>query len=90
MSTSSPPSPETTTVPRDPDTEARVAAFCSRKHPEIFHAIAYRNDIWKADPFDVETIHEEARAMFQRLVERAANPEGPSTGPHPLAPGRGR
>jgi hypothetical protein len=68
--------PETTTIPGDP----RVAAFCSPERPDVFHAIAYRNDIWKDDPFDVATIHEEARAMFERLVNRAAAPAGAATG----------
>src|SRR4051794_33059268 len=56
--------------PADP----RIAAFCSTERPEVFHAVAYRNDVWKEDPFDVETIHEEARATFERLVNRAAQP----------------
>ena len=56
--------------------DPRVVAFCSAERPEVFHAIAYRNDIWKDDPFDVETIHEEARAAFERLVNRAAQPRG--------------
>src|SRR3954449_2212365 len=65
------------TSPDDP----RIAAFCSAERPEIFHAVAYRNDIWKEDPFDVETIHEEARAAFQRLVHRAAaQPRGAGSG----------
>jgi DNA helicase HerA-like ATPase len=60
----------------EPPFDARVAAFCSPDCPELFHAVAYRNDIWKPDPFDVETIHEEARAAFQRLVHRACAPSG--------------
>src|SRR4051812_26929879 len=56
------------TSPDDP----RIAAFCSAERPEVFHAVAYRNDVWKEDPFDVETIHEEARAAFERLVDRAS------------------
>ena len=47
--------------PADPPADPRIAAFCSAERPEVFHAVAYRNDIWKEDPFDVETIHEEAR-----------------------------
>jgi hypothetical protein len=68
---------------RPADTNAldpRIAAFCSPERPEVFHAIAYRNDIWKDDPFDVATIHEEARATFERLVNRAATPSGAATG----------
>ncbi len=65
---------------RRPTGDPRVAAFCSHEHPEIFHAVAYRNDIWKDDPFDVESIHEEARSTFQRLVNRANAPSPSSSG----------
>ena len=68
-------------IPADPDSaDPRVTAFCAPVHPEVFHAIAYRNDIWKDDPFDVATIHEEARATFERLVNRAAQPAGAAAG----------
>ncbi|WP_237722709.1 ATP-binding protein [Singulisphaera acidiphila] len=63
-----------------PQTDARIAAFCSPEHSEVFHAVASRSDIWKEDPFDVETIHEEARTTFQRLVHRATSVSGPSSG----------
>ena len=63
-------------VPQADPADPRVAAFCSPERPEVFHAVAYRNDVWKEDPFDVETIHEEARATFERLVNRAAQPRG--------------
>jgi hypothetical protein len=66
--------------PRDGPADSRTAAFCSPEPPDVFHAVAYRNDIWREDPFDVETIHAEARATFQRLVHRATNPAGPSAG----------
>lgn len=58
-------------VPQADAPDPRVAAFCSPEHPEVFHAVAHRNDLWKDDPFDVEAIHEEARATFERLVNRA-------------------
>ncbi len=60
--------------------DPRLVAFTSSARPEIFHAVAYQNDIWRADPFDVETIHAEPRAVFQRLVERATGPSGGSGG----------
>src|SRR3954464_4741057 len=60
--------PATQAVPADP----RVAALCPWARPGVFHGSAYRNDVWKEDPFDVETIHEEARAAFERLVDRAS------------------
>lgn len=60
--------------------EPRVVAFCSPSHPEIFHAFEHRSDIWKPDPFDVESIHGEARSLYQRLVNLATAPSGSSTG----------
>jgi len=64
----------------EPLTDPRTIAFCSPDHPEVFHAVASRSDIWKEDPFDVETIHEEARDTFQRLVHRASTVGGPASG----------
>ncbi len=63
-----------------PGLDPRAAAFCSPGAVEVFHAVAYRNDIWKEDPFDVETIHDEARSVFQRLVSRASAFPGASNG----------
>jgi ABC-type oligopeptide transport system ATPase subunit len=56
--------------------DPRVAAFCSPDGPVIFHAVAHRHEIWRPDPFDVESIHDEARAAFRRLVDRATTPPG--------------
>lgn len=52
---------------RDP----RLRAYCDPSGPEVFHAVAHRQDIWREDPFDVEHIHAEARETFQRLVNQA-------------------
>ncbi len=49
----------------------KVDAFLSRKCPNIFHGIEHTNDIWLPDPFDVATVHEEARDTFFRMVEQA-------------------
>jgi len=54
----------------------RIAAFCSARHPELFHAFAYAADVWKHDPFDVESIHHAAREKFTRIVERVREPSG--------------
>jgi AAA ATPase domain/Helicase HerA, central domain len=60
--------------------EPRLAAFLDRNCPEIFHSVATPTAIWQADPYDVETIHEEARAAFERLLHRgcrtAPSPSG--------------
>ena len=58
----------------------RVAAFCSPRFPELFHAFAYANDIWKHDEFDVESIHWNARERFQRIVDRVLEPSGMASG----------
>jgi len=51
--------------------DAKHQAFVSRKCPEIFHSVEHSSDIWFPDPFDVPTIHQEARETFGRLVEQA-------------------
>src|ERR1700677_2627460 len=65
---------------RDDLVDRRVAAFCSTRYPELFHTVAYANDIWKHDPFDVESIHRGAREKFQRIVGRVLEPSGLATG----------
>src|SRR5690349_16412447 len=56
--------------------DPRIAAFCSPDGPAVFHAVAHSHEVYRADPFDVETIHEEARGAFRRLVEQATAPPG--------------
>ena len=55
--------------PLRPD-DPRWLAFCSPHGPEVFHSVVHTNDIWKADPFDVEEIHAGAREVFARTVDR--------------------
>jgi DNA helicase HerA-like ATPase len=52
---------------RDP----REAAYCSVSTAEVFHAVAHGGDVFELDPFDVDTIHAEARLAFSRLLDRA-------------------
>ena len=63
-------------APDDP----RARAFCSPEGPEVFYAVAHSNEIWRPDPFDVETIHDEAREVFRRLVARASMTPRPTSG----------
>jgi hypothetical protein len=59
--------------------DLRMAAFLAHDCPEVFHAVATPTEIWKADPYDVETIHAEARAAFEHILNRAGrNPPPPS------------
>ncbi len=63
-----------------PPLDPRFSAFISADGPEVFSGVVYANQIWKADPFDVETIHHEARETFGRLLNRAAGPDHPPHG----------
>lgn len=47
---------------------------------EVFHSVEHRHEIWKEDPFDVESVHGEAREVFQRLLARATTPPGLPSG----------
>ncbi|SFM77796.1 protein of unknown function DUF87 [Nitrosomonas nitrosa] len=44
--------------------------FCSRVKEEIFHPIIHHNQIWQPDPYDIESIHQESRDCFERLLNR--------------------
>jgi energy-coupling factor transporter ATP-binding protein EcfA2 len=74
-----PPSSNPETASEIPD-DPRVRAFASPDAAEVFHAVAHWNDIWRPDPYDVETIHEEARDVFQGLVARASMTPRPTSG----------
>jgi hypothetical protein len=64
-----PPPAESDRVQAD---QQRLAAFCSPAAPEVFHSIVQPTEIWSADPFDVESIHQLARDTLARLLQRAA------------------
>lgn len=49
-------------------TDPRLAAFCSNGHPELFHAIVHRHEIFRHDTMDVPEVHEEAREAFARVM----------------------
>jgi energy-coupling factor transporter ATP-binding protein EcfA2 len=59
---------------------SREEAFCAPEGPEVFHAVASRHEIWKEDPFDVVSIHADARAAFERLIHLATSPPGLDAG----------
>ncbi|MBK7536021.1 MAG: DUF853 family protein [Myxococcales bacterium] len=54
--------------------DPRAVAFCRPDGPEVFSTVAHGSQIHVRDPFDVESIHAEARAIFHRHVERATTP----------------
>ena len=55
--------------------DPRDAAFCRADAPEVFSSVAHGSQIHERDPFDVESIHAEAREVFHRQVVRATTPE---------------
>lgn len=61
----------TVTSPAIPPVDVRLDAFSRSDCPEVFSAITHVNQVWLPDPFDVQSIHAEARETFARLVQRA-------------------
>ena len=60
--------------------DARAAAFCSSDWPDPFHAFAYASQVWKPDPFDVDSIHRGAREVLRQVVGRVLQPSGLAVG----------
>jgi hypothetical protein len=57
-----------------------LTAFCAPDGPEVFGTIVHTNQVWTPDPFDVVTIHAEARESFAALVNRAVARPAPEFG----------
>jgi hypothetical protein len=57
-----------------PVADPRIAAFCRPDGPEVFSSVAHGSQVFERDPLDVETIHGDARAAFQRQLEHAITP----------------
>jgi hypothetical protein len=55
--------------------DPRAIAFCRDDGPEVFSTISHGAHFHERDPFDVETIHAEARRMFHQQLDRATTPE---------------
>jgi len=62
-------------VPIDP----RLEAFLSDGR-EVFSSVQQGQNLWQADPFDVEALNAPARRAFKRLLERAASDAPPEAG----------
>jgi hypothetical protein len=43
------------------------------------HSITWEDDIWRADPVDVEAVHQSARAKFQTLLDTIVKSDGAVT-----------
>lgn len=55
--------------------DPRTVAFCRSDGPEVFSSIAHGSHFHERDPFDVESIHADARGVFHQQIERATTPE---------------
>jgi energy-coupling factor transporter ATP-binding protein EcfA2 len=64
----------------DQGEDPRIRVFCSPDSPDVFHAVEHANQVWTKDPFDVETVQATPRAIFSRLLRRAAQEKDASTG----------
>lgn len=60
--------------------DPRARVFRSPALAGLFHAFAYSADVWKPDPFDVESIHAGVRRWFDRTLDRVLDPAGPAAG----------
>lgn len=60
--------------------DPRVRVFCAAGGPEVFDGIVYGTQIWSVDPFDVPSVHAEARQTFSDLLDRAARSSGSTNG----------
>lgn len=58
--------------PPEPTRDLREAAYCATDSAEVFHAVAHSAEVFTSDPFDVDTIHKDARFAFGRLLDRAS------------------
>lgn len=68
-------SPDLETAP-----SARMAVFCAGDAPQVFESIVYQQQIWSVDPYDVPSIHAQAREAFARLLRRATDDPPPDAG----------
>jgi len=60
--------------------DALLEVFVSNVKKEVFHSVEHRHQIWRENPFDVEAVHEQARARFQRLLTQVTTPPGLDAG----------
>ncbi|HEV3341895.1 MAG TPA: helicase HerA-like domain-containing protein [Pirellulales bacterium] len=60
--------------------DPRIDAFCSPTAREVFHSVCHAKEVCTSDPFDVRSIHAEARDVFESMIERATTPPGTPSG----------
>ena len=66
---------EQTSDPPSAQADLRAQVFLDPRAPEVFHAVAHARDVFDPDPFDVPTIHAEARVAFDRALDLTTRPE---------------
>lgn len=54
--------------------DPRVRAFCTEYAPRVFDPTQHASQIWEYDPFDVDWVHDPARAVFARLIDQIDGP----------------
>ncbi|QSQ19584.1 DUF853 family protein [Pyxidicoccus parkwayensis] len=59
--------------------DPRLEAFLADGR-EVFSSVQQGQQLWQADPFDVEALNAPARRAFKRLLERAASDSPPDAG----------
>ncbi len=60
--------------------DPRLEAFCAQDSLEVFHSIIHTEDIFSSNDFDVDTIHKEAREVYEQLLNRVDSDNPPSSG----------
>jgi hypothetical protein len=58
--------------------EAHIAPLADRLSAAFEHSITWEDDIWRADPVDVDLVHANARSKFTDLLEAVTAADGPS------------
>jgi hypothetical protein len=58
--------------------EAHIAPLADRLSAAFEHSITWEDDIWRADPVDVELVHANARRRFADLLDAVTATEGSS------------
>ena len=58
--------------------EAHIAPLADRLSAAFEHSITWEDDIWRADPVDVELVHAQARRKFADLLEAVTAQHGAS------------
>jgi energy-coupling factor transporter ATP-binding protein EcfA2 len=59
--------------------DARLSVFLS-DGKEVFHSVEHRQQIWRENPFDVQSVHAKTREQLQRLLVQVTTPPGLEAG----------